>query len=213
MADVPTIRYVRNGDVALAYQVLGDGPIDLVFLPSFLNNLEIAWESPLYARFLRRLASVLPADSHGPARDGSFRSHVARGPASARGHDGRPRRGARRGRVEAHGGARCIRLGHACARCLPRRIRSGLRRLCSTPSPRWVPLPTISPGSGPRRSGKDGSPAVLGGVGTRSLAERKLRSSPHRSVETCATGTGPRVSMRQSASPNVVGATPPSVVA
>ena len=57
MVDVPTIRYVRNGDVALAYQVLGDGPIDLVFLPSFLNNLEIAWESPLYARFLRRLAS------------------------------------------------------------------------------------------------------------------------------------------------------------
>ena len=57
MVDVPTIRYVRNGDVALAYQVLGDGPIDLVFLPSFLSNLEIAWESPLYARFLRRLAS------------------------------------------------------------------------------------------------------------------------------------------------------------
>ena len=41
MVDVPTIRYVRNGDVALAYQVLGDRPIDLVFLPSFLNNLEI----------------------------------------------------------------------------------------------------------------------------------------------------------------------------
>ena len=57
MVDVPMIRYVRNGDVALAYQVLGDGPIDLVFLPSFLSNLEIAWESPLYARFLRRLAS------------------------------------------------------------------------------------------------------------------------------------------------------------
>jgi hypothetical protein len=38
MVDVPTIRYVRNGDVALAYQVLGDGPIDLMFLPSFLNT-------------------------------------------------------------------------------------------------------------------------------------------------------------------------------
>ena len=57
MVEVPTIRYVRDGDVALAYQVLGDGPIDLVFMPGFLNNLEIAWESPLYARFLRRLAS------------------------------------------------------------------------------------------------------------------------------------------------------------
>jgi class 3 adenylate cyclase len=57
MPQVPEIRYVRNGDVALAYQVVGDGPIDLVFLPAFVNNIEIAWESPHYARFLRRLAS------------------------------------------------------------------------------------------------------------------------------------------------------------
>lgn len=57
MPRVPEIRYARNGDVALAYQVLGDGPIDLVFLPAFVNNIEIAWESPTYARFLRRLAS------------------------------------------------------------------------------------------------------------------------------------------------------------
>src|SRR5262245_12862564 len=57
MPQVPEIRYVRNGDVALAYQVVGEGPIDLVFLHSFVNNIEIAWESPHYARFLRRLAS------------------------------------------------------------------------------------------------------------------------------------------------------------
>ncbi len=55
--EIPEVRYARNGDVALAYQVLGEGPIDLVFLPSFVNNLEIAWESRRYARFLRRLAS------------------------------------------------------------------------------------------------------------------------------------------------------------
>lgn len=55
--EIPEIHYARNGEVALAYQVLGDGPIDLVFLPAFINNLEIAWESPHYARFLRRLAS------------------------------------------------------------------------------------------------------------------------------------------------------------
>ena len=54
---IPEIHYARNGDVALAYQVLGDGPLDLVFLPAFINNIEIAWESPSYARFLRRLAS------------------------------------------------------------------------------------------------------------------------------------------------------------
>ena len=54
---IPEIHYARNGDVALAYQVLGDGPLDLVFLPAFINNIEIAWESPHYARFLQRLAS------------------------------------------------------------------------------------------------------------------------------------------------------------
>ena len=54
---IPEVRYVRNGDVALAYQVFGEGPIDLVYLPAFINNIEIAWESPDYARFLRRLAS------------------------------------------------------------------------------------------------------------------------------------------------------------
>jgi pimeloyl-ACP methyl ester carboxylesterase len=53
----PEIHYARNGDVALAYQVIGDGPLDLVFLPAFINNIEIAWESPHYARFLQRLAS------------------------------------------------------------------------------------------------------------------------------------------------------------
>jgi pimeloyl-ACP methyl ester carboxylesterase len=53
----PEIQYVRNGDVALAYQQFGEGPIDLVFLPAFINNIEIAWESPHYASFLQRLAS------------------------------------------------------------------------------------------------------------------------------------------------------------
>lgn len=54
---IPDVRYVRNGDVALAYQVFGEGPLDIVYLPAFANNIEIAWESPHYARFLRRLAS------------------------------------------------------------------------------------------------------------------------------------------------------------
>ncbi|MBA3689941.1 MAG: adenylate/guanylate cyclase domain-containing protein [Actinobacteria bacterium] len=55
--EIPEVQYARNGDVALAYQVLGEGPIDLVFLPAFINNVEIVWESPQYSRFLRRLAS------------------------------------------------------------------------------------------------------------------------------------------------------------
>jgi class 3 adenylate cyclase len=48
---------VRNGEVALAYQVIGGGPPDLVHVPPWISNLEIGWENPLYARFLRRLAS------------------------------------------------------------------------------------------------------------------------------------------------------------
>jgi pimeloyl-ACP methyl ester carboxylesterase len=51
----PTIRYAMNGDVAIAYEVIGEGPVDLVALAP-INNLEIVWENPLYARYLRRLA-------------------------------------------------------------------------------------------------------------------------------------------------------------
>jgi len=50
------VRYARNGDVAIAYSVVGDGATDLVYLPPF-NNLEVVWENPLYAQFLRRLSS------------------------------------------------------------------------------------------------------------------------------------------------------------
>ena len=55
--EVPDVHYVRNGDISLAYQLVGDGPIDLVYAPQWINNLEVAWTNPLYARFLNRLAS------------------------------------------------------------------------------------------------------------------------------------------------------------
>jgi class 3 adenylate cyclase len=58
VVEVPDVHYVRNGDVALAYQVFGDGPVELVYAPQWINNLEIAWSNPLYARFLNRLASL-----------------------------------------------------------------------------------------------------------------------------------------------------------
>jgi class 3 adenylate cyclase len=53
---VPDIRYARSGDVAIAYQVVGEGPLDLVFVP-FFGNIRWAWEQPLLARFLHELAS------------------------------------------------------------------------------------------------------------------------------------------------------------
>ena len=55
--EVPNVHYVRNGDVALAYQVFGDGPVDLVYAPQWINNLEIAWSNRLNAQFLSRLGS------------------------------------------------------------------------------------------------------------------------------------------------------------
>jgi class 3 adenylate cyclase len=53
----PEVHYARNGDTALAYQVVGDGSIDVAFLSGFVSNLDLAWEYPPYARLLRRLAS------------------------------------------------------------------------------------------------------------------------------------------------------------
>ena len=53
----PRTKYARNGDVSIAYQVVGDGPIDLVHGPGAVSHLEYAWEEPGYARYLQRLAT------------------------------------------------------------------------------------------------------------------------------------------------------------
>jgi class 3 adenylate cyclase len=53
---IPETRYAWNGDVALAYQVVGSGPPDLLYLPGVISNVDVMWESEHYARFLRRLA-------------------------------------------------------------------------------------------------------------------------------------------------------------
>jgi pimeloyl-ACP methyl ester carboxylesterase/DNA-binding winged helix-turn-helix (wHTH) protein len=54
---VPPTRYARSGDVNIAYQVLGDGPLDLVFVMGWVSHLEYFWTEPSFARFLRRLSS------------------------------------------------------------------------------------------------------------------------------------------------------------
>ncbi len=53
----PATRYVANGDVNIAYQVVGEGPLDLVLVPGWLSNLEVFWEEPHLVRFLQRLAT------------------------------------------------------------------------------------------------------------------------------------------------------------
>jgi class 3 adenylate cyclase len=52
------IRYAWNGEIALAYQVVGSGPLDLLYMQGNISNLEVNWEHPPLARFLRELAGV-----------------------------------------------------------------------------------------------------------------------------------------------------------
>lgn len=54
----PETRYAKTADgVHVAYQVVGDGPVDMVFVMGWVTNLEVMWEEPGFARFLDRLAS------------------------------------------------------------------------------------------------------------------------------------------------------------
>ena len=55
--DPPPIQFALVDDLAIAYQVLGSGPVDLIFDPPITNHLEILWEHPSVARFLTRLSS------------------------------------------------------------------------------------------------------------------------------------------------------------
>lgn len=53
----PEIQYAKSGDISIAYQVTGDGPLDLVYIPEAWTPVEWQWQEPTYARFLGRLAS------------------------------------------------------------------------------------------------------------------------------------------------------------
>jgi class 3 adenylate cyclase len=54
---LPETRYVLNGSVSIAYQVLGEGPVDIVHTPGWISHLELAWDEPEIARWYRGLAS------------------------------------------------------------------------------------------------------------------------------------------------------------
>ena len=54
---MPETRYANADGVNVAYQIVGDGPTDLVYVPGWVSNIEVMWEDPGLARFLRRLAS------------------------------------------------------------------------------------------------------------------------------------------------------------
>jgi len=56
-ASTPKTRYARNGDARIAYQVIGDGPFDLIIVPGFVSNVQYVWEMPGVAAILERIAS------------------------------------------------------------------------------------------------------------------------------------------------------------
>lgn len=55
--DIPEVRYAHSGEVNIAWQAIGEGPIDLVFVMGWVSHLEYFWTEPGFARFLRRLAT------------------------------------------------------------------------------------------------------------------------------------------------------------
>jgi len=54
---VPSTRYARNGEVSIAYQTVGEGPIDLLFVPGWISQVEHVWELPALRRLLEHLSS------------------------------------------------------------------------------------------------------------------------------------------------------------
>jgi class 3 adenylate cyclase len=54
---IGTTRYARSGELHIAYQVVGDGPLDLVYVPSWISQIEHYWEEPVVARYFERLAA------------------------------------------------------------------------------------------------------------------------------------------------------------
>ncbi len=57
MTAVPETKYAKSGDIHIAYQVIGAGPFDLVFMHGWISHIEHMWEEPRVARFLDGLAS------------------------------------------------------------------------------------------------------------------------------------------------------------
>jgi len=53
----PATRYAKSGDVNLAYQVVGEGPLDVLFAPGFISHVDLYWTDPILTSFMRRLAS------------------------------------------------------------------------------------------------------------------------------------------------------------
>ena len=93
-----------SGDLSIAYQVVGDGPLDIVLVHGWVCSFQPGWERPQIARFYRAARRHGPAHPVRQARDRAVGPR--RGDRAARGAHGRHARGDRRRRLRARGGAR-----------------------------------------------------------------------------------------------------------
>ena len=117
---VPETHYARSGDVNIAYQVVGSGPIDLVFVMGWVSHLEYFWAEPSFARFLLRLASfsrLILFDKRGTG----LSDRVTELPTLEQRMDDRARGDGRSGIDEGGAASACRRAGR-CARCSRRPI-------------------------------------------------------------------------------------------
>ena len=73
----PVTRYTRSGGASIAYQVAGEGPLDLLFMPGWISQIEHLWEAPALRRFLERLAVLRAADPVRPPRHRPVRPRAA----------------------------------------------------------------------------------------------------------------------------------------
>ncbi len=64
----PETQYAQSGELSIAYQVFGDGDLDLVFVPGFISHADLSWHAPLFGEFFRRFGSfarVITFDKRG----------------------------------------------------------------------------------------------------------------------------------------------------
>jgi hypothetical protein len=74
MMDAPEVRYGASGEIQLVYQVVGEGPPDLVFVPGSINNTDQQWIFPPFQAFVMRLsgfARLILYDKRSQAREGA----------------------------------------------------------------------------------------------------------------------------------------------
>ena len=135
----PRLRYAKAGEIHIAYQVFGDGPIDMVLATEFWHSIEVQWDQPDLAAFPRAPRLVRTGDLVRPARKRRLRPSRTRRADVARPLDGRHPCRDGRGRVGERGLLRSRRWrndGHA--------VRGDPSRPCVRARPRRTALPVSS---------------------------------------------------------------------